>query len=613
MVKIHKLALPFMLLAIICMRQGFAATEPVSDVRVLIDVSGSMKVNDPDNLRVPAMKMLVGLMPEESKAGIWTFAKMVNMMVPWKTVDEAWRQQALKQVGNIHSYGLFTNIEQVLLKATANQKKPSNRFQRSLILLSDGYVDIQPNQQASAASRERILKNVIPKLKAAGIKVHTIALSDKADKSLLQAISIATDGVHEQANSAEDLQRIFLHLFEQSAPVDTVPLADNQFNIDSSVTQMTVLAFRTSDSSQTQLRMPSGELLSQQDANEQVRWLNEASFDLITIDQPAIGQWQINAKLDPDNRVMVVTDLQLKVSDLPNNILQGETFDFEARLTDHNKVIEREAFLTLVEGQLQRQSGNERTDVPLMRDKGEVVYRATLGQDFSAGRNDLIVTIKSATFERQRRQSVKVLAAPVHVEASQLPDAARSHRIEVQAEPRLIKPDTIKMTALLQAENGNEWPYDVPQTDTNKWQLTITDLEPMQDYTVSLQVRGENLEGRQVFIQPEPLKLIDVSDLFIDDAMTDSEAMDDADQAQLNLFAEVGDQKSGQAEEDPVDLMDIEMDAELVEEDLTNNESGLSDNMKLLIGNGVILLLLILGIIWWRKQTASAVLAGDLM
>jgi hypothetical protein len=59
--------------------------------------------------------------------------------------------------------------------------------------------------------------------------------------------------------------------------------------------------------------------------------------------------------------------------------------------------------------------------------------------------------------------------------------------------------------------------------------------------------------------------------------------------------------------------MDIEMDAELVEEDLTNNESGLSDNMKLLIGNGVILLLLILGIIWWRKQTASAVLAGDLM
>ncbi|RLA17269.1 MAG: hypothetical protein DRQ56_09430, partial [Gammaproteobacteria bacterium] len=38
-------------------------TKPSVDVRVLIDVSGSMKQNDPRNLRIPALKLLVNLLP----------------------------------------------------------------------------------------------------------------------------------------------------------------------------------------------------------------------------------------------------------------------------------------------------------------------------------------------------------------------------------------------------------------------------------------------------------------------------------------------------------------------------------------------------------------------
>ena len=46
------------------------------DVRLVIDVSGSMKQNDPNNLRQPAVELLVQLLPEGSKAGVWTFGKM---------------------------------------------------------------------------------------------------------------------------------------------------------------------------------------------------------------------------------------------------------------------------------------------------------------------------------------------------------------------------------------------------------------------------------------------------------------------------------------------------------------------------------------------------------
>ena len=40
-----------------------------SDVRVLIDVSGSMKKNDPKNLRSPALRLLVGLLHRAALLG----------------------------------------------------------------------------------------------------------------------------------------------------------------------------------------------------------------------------------------------------------------------------------------------------------------------------------------------------------------------------------------------------------------------------------------------------------------------------------------------------------------------------------------------------------------
>ena len=123
-----RIILPILLLALMPVRQVLAASaEPVSDVRVLIDVSGSMKQNDPNNLRAPALRMLVGLMPEDAKSGVWTFARFVNMLVPWRDVNDNWRDEAEKDSRQIHSYGLFTNIEQALKKPrpTSNKQIPT--------------------------------------------------------------------------------------------------------------------------------------------------------------------------------------------------------------------------------------------------------------------------------------------------------------------------------------------------------------------------------------------------------------------------------------------------------------------------------------------------------
>ena len=77
-----------------CHSRAEMTLPPPADVRVLIDISGSMKKNDPENLRRPALNLITELLPAGDTAGVWTFGQYVNELVRHQPVDEAWRKMA---------------------------------------------------------------------------------------------------------------------------------------------------------------------------------------------------------------------------------------------------------------------------------------------------------------------------------------------------------------------------------------------------------------------------------------------------------------------------------------------------------------------------------------
>lgn len=619
-----------------------APTAPVSDIRILIDVSGSMKKNDPNNLRAPALRLLVGLLPNDAMAGTWTFGKYVNMLVPLREVNDAWKLEAELQSKNIHSYGLFTNIEQALTKATANQKGVDPRYRRSVILLSDGLVDVSKDDNINKKSRQRILDVIVPRLKNNNVAVHTIALSDAADHELLRAISLATDGWYEQVDNAEQLQRVFLHLFEKAATRDTVPLVDNQFKIDNSVSEMTLLVFRREGSKLTELSLPNQSRISYKNMPKNVRWHSEGNYDLITIAKPLVGQWQIDADIDPDNRVMVVTDLKLKTTDLPNNILIGETFDFDVSLTDKNKQIVRQDFLKLVDAQLKEESAiAEPIQRSLNTEQKKGLYRTHIGENFKAGRNDVVITMTSASFERQRRQSINVVETPFDITVEQLTDkATRTHRLTLIPDLDLIKTDKLSIAAMLTAEDGSEWSYDVMKVADNEWQLTLADLQVGEKYTVALQVRAQTVKGRPLFLQPSLIALLD------EQTVTKTETSVELSK-ENTIIPEVENETSEQSVTPETKLVTSEQQQTIVADDLVEKvlaervideiaenadsvlpdlsekatsspdaaekteQPGLSPASQLAIGNGLIILMIALGLFFWRRKRASSTNPGE--
>ena len=64
------------------------ATADSTDLRVLIDVSGSMKANDPNSLRGPAAELIARLLPANSRAGAWLFGTQTRSLVDYGDVED---------------------------------------------------------------------------------------------------------------------------------------------------------------------------------------------------------------------------------------------------------------------------------------------------------------------------------------------------------------------------------------------------------------------------------------------------------------------------------------------------------------------------------------------
>lgn len=434
-----------LLLACLCLPLLAAAR---ADVRILIDVSGSMKENDPANLRLPAMRLVSELLPAGTTAGVWLFGEEATPLVPAATVDDDWRQRARAQLPKIHSRSLFTNIEQALQAATADWQGDPGDTERHVVLLTDGMVDVSKNPADSAASRARILSGQLARLQALGAHVHAVALSDNVDRELISALTEGTGGWLERAEDAARLERIFLHMLEQTAPPVTVPLDGNRFDIDSSVSELTLLVFREGETPVTLTPPGATAAWTAQSAPGTVHWRHEAGYDLVTVPQPPPGTWQFTGTADPDNRAVVVTNLALEVARLPATLLASEHTRLDARMVSGGQHVTRLDLLDLVTaGYVLSAADGVATPGPLALDRERAMFSAPLGAadgaTLAAGVYQLTVTADAGSFKRQAVTRLRIVADPVTLSASV--DAASSDALDVAVtpDPQLTDPGTL--------------------------------------------------------------------------------------------------------------------------------------------------------------------------
>lgn len=472
-----------------------------ADVRLLIDVSGSMKRTDPKNLRKPALELLVRLLPQESQAGIWTFGTQVNPLSSHQAVSDSWRKQTLARTRLVNSADMRTHIGAALEQA-AFDLATETTHPRHIILLTDGLVDIDTDASVNVSERARILSELLPLLQAAGYRLHTIALSEEADHDLMEKFAKATDGVYASVMNAEELMGVFLRIFDQAVHQPRLPLNKNRFLVDESVNEFTVLAFRKSGAAETELQAPSGNTFTRSDKAAGVNWYKSDAYDLVTVTDPQAGEWLLKAEQDPDNRVTVVSDLQLVVTPPKNNIEVSQSLDLHFVLRESGEVLRDPQFLQLLrlDVNVTRPADGRQWQTPIPNQVPPIdgVYSHALELFRETGHYRVQLLVDGKTFQREYSHRVTV-GSPFTVDMERLLHKNRvAYRLRVSADDeRVDLAQTSVVANLRNSQGGNalhtfEW-----LAEDGVWQLIIVP-EVAARYSIGLQVSGQRKDGSQI-------------------------------------------------------------------------------------------------------------------
>lgn len=494
-----------------------SAQEPQTeqaDIRLVVDISGSMKRTDPDNLRRPALSLLVRLLPPGARAGVWTFGQEVNALIPHREVDDRWKTGALERVGEINSVALYTHIGAALEGAAYDRAERSEGAapRTDIILLTDGVVDVSPDPRISAREQQRVVNELVPQLHALGYRIHTIGLSDETDEALLRDMARGSDGLFSKARNAEQLMDSLLQIFQQTVPAERLPITGGLFLIDDSIQEFTALVRKAPDQDATELTSPDGLRYHAASERPDLHWHGTPDYDLITVTDPSPGRWEINAQLQPHSRLTIISNLQLVVEPLVNNINVGEPIPVNFYLQDQRGIVSNPALLDLLTLTLEL-SGTVESELALKTWQGpppeDGRYELVLPAPRRPGDYELRLTLDGKSFERLFTHRMTV-ASQFDVSLTKRLDGDNVHWDLLVDGKETINPGQTDVVVHIRHSGGHSEVITLKAESPGIWRHTLSP-EERANYRISLQASGQTVDGRafeehlptQYFTYPE--------------------------------------------------------------------------------------------------------------
>lgn len=308
------------------------------DAVLLLDASGSMLKTDSQKLRFEGAKLFFKFLGDDDRFAIVTFSDKAKVVSELKEFKKENTDSIARDIDAIKTEGQYSDIlEGVKASTQILEASPRNDAERVIILISDGKMEPSPAVGQASVRTVELVNQVLPELKTKEIKIHSLAFSSQADKILLGEVAATTDGLSWFTGSAEDVHKSFADLFLAVKRPQVVPMRSRGFMLDGDVDEATFYITRD-EASKLTLVSPKGTEMTVDRIPEWVTWFAGKNFDVITMREPDIGEWQVQGGVSAEGFATVLTNLKL-VSDWPVFVRAEERSIVQARLYDGEKPV----------------------------------------------------------------------------------------------------------------------------------------------------------------------------------------------------------------------------------------------------------------------------------
>ncbi|ARP38959.1 TIGR03503 family protein [Vibrio syngnathi] len=308
-----------------------------------------------------------------------------------------------------------------------------------------------------------------------------------------------------------------------AATESVMSLLDNRFRVDPSIEQVTFVIYRADNSKPVVLVRPDGKKYHALRHADNVRWYQESSMDIISIDNPMPGPWQAVGKVSPKNNIKLLSHLVLDANEFPDKLYQTEHIKFTARLTSDGKPLVLRDFLDRVklkvtftkfvenEESLVREArpipvvmGEFADDgVDLDEKSGDGVFTVSLPMDIEPGKYRARITSGNGVFLRAQEQEVLVYPTPITTTFIQSRKEGLSHTVVASGELGMIAPSSLAAHIEYKAPDGYVmYKQGQAEADAMKVSLSLPYNDDLGIYTWSGMIYATDASSQRPLIFP---------------------------------------------------------------------------------------------------------------
>ncbi|MCG6436771.1 TIGR03503 family protein [Vibrio parahaemolyticus] len=387
--------------------------------------------------------------------------------------------------------------------------------------------------------------------------------------------------------------------FAFAASESAMSLLDNRFRVDPTIEQITFLVYREQSSQPVVLVRPDGKKYYAWGSYDNVRWYQEPSLDIISVDNPMPGPWQAVGKVTPKNNIRLISHFKLSTDVFPNRLYNGEALKFTARLTSDDKPLVLRDFLDRVNLRVTFTKFVENEDelikearpVPMIigefsddgrgldEQAGDGVFTVQLPIEVEPGKYRARITSGNGVFLRAQEQVILVYPNPVSRTFIQSRSPEKPHQLVVSGEQGMIAPGSIAVNVEQNAPDGFiTYSQGQVSQDGMKTTLNLDNDPELGKYSWRGEIFATDFATQRALvfpIQEQTFSVVDEVDL---------------EAARIAKEAELAEQRR------------IEMEKRIIAEREAERKRSM---IIIAVGNVVMLLIAIVAWIVWRKLKAK--------
>ena len=406
--------------------------------------------------------------------------------------------------------------------------------------------------------------------------------------------------------------------FHQSDNItNQIPYFDNRFRIDAALDEITLVFFRVRGSKPIILVQPDGKKLRIKDHDRKtVAWHDDRTFDMIKINKPMPGPWQVIGNVLPESKIFVVSDVKIVVEPLPEIVLSGETLKVVGQLYNDDENITIASFRDVVtldvnffstNNSSYENFGADAIKVTSFRDDGyeldeyagDSIYTGEFVLNFASGEWQPVFVIKMPMVTRELRQKPILLhKPPVTLSIEKSTRQEEPHQLTLTIDPTNVDPNSLVFQGKITFPDKQNKPFSIMEKEgqvaNENAQVRLKEIPYTEPgiHRVNISAFGRTITGREFrLVVPEftfnveALSNADLQTTADDNSAETISALDAAEQAliaQKEALAKASAMQQKAAEEKNTQTLII-----------------------VVAGNGIIIILALILFMFIRKRNAK--------